>query len=518
MSPLPAVQTSHFKTQLAAFKTSLEGLKSKDVKTIALGVQVGGSGTRLVLRSHDTNGNNNENIPVTQLKLETKSPDEIRDLFIAVAHAKQMFINLAKDLGQTVLPIIDSICGFPLSAKSPNPDITNKTRRENGKSYELGEHFLANLNRGPTTSRTEALSKNVIMPAGSVYDEDENNRVVNFLNLTKSAASSIQGLAFNISYRDDINHQAKPIGDSEVNPTITINQSVTNDTVLVASSAASHIDENSHNRFTVKPGENVVGLVCGTGFNIGFCKNREEGNGFTEVENTEIGHTKDTIDSYLTPLDPTGTKALSLEKLLASSKDGEGIRGRFNRLAEQMTNPSDLSQKSINTLNQALKNTGLNQHNCDPLTVNNVTIGVRAIQELIVEQVRQGKPPSYRDAFTAALKLQSHNPAELLARAFTALQFDQITQVLSTGNTGKIMRDDKTTRLALTGSWIVNLIDSLPNGKTIFLDVLNKKLNRKTPLTTEQLVLFKDKDCDGMNNALDNSLIQARAAMARLAV
>jgi hypothetical protein len=357
-----------------------------------------------------------------------------------------------------------------------------------------------------------------MMPAGSHEKPEENNHVVNFLNLTNSAASSIPGLAFNISYRDDINPQAKLISGSEASPTITINQSVTNDTVLVASSAASHVDDVSHNRLTVKPGENVVGLVCGTGFNIGYCKSREENNGFSEIVNTEIGHTKDTIDSYLTPLDPAKNPDLSLEKLLASSKDNEGIRGRFNNLVVQINRSSSLLQNSIDTLNQALKNTGLNQHAQNPLTVNNVAIGVRSIQELIAEQGKQRKPPSYRDAFTAALQSSSPYPAELLARAFTALQFDQITQVLSTGNTGNIMRDDKTTRLALTGSWVVNLIDSLPNGKTIFLGILNKKLNRTNPLTTEQLVLFKDKDCDGMSNALDNAIIQAKAAMARMSV
>jgi hypothetical protein len=202
-----------------------------------------------------------------------------------------------------------------------------------------------------------------------------------------------------------------------------------------------------------------------------------------------------------------------LEKLLASSKESEGIRGRFNNLVVQINRSSPLLQSSVDTLNQALKNTGLNQHGQNPLTADNVTIGVRAIQKLIQEN-----KGSYRDALTAALKSSGPNPAELLARAFTALQFDQITQVLSTGDTGNIMRGDQTTRLALTGSWIVNLIDSLPNGKTMFLDILNKKLNRKNPLTTEQLVLFKDKDCDGMSNALDNALIQAKAAMVRMSV
>jgi len=77
------------------------------------------------------------------------------------------------------------------------------------------------------------------------------------------------------------------------------------------------------------------------------------------------------------------------------------------------------------------------------------------------------------------------------------------------------MKDDKTTRLGLTGSWIVNPIEALPNGKAFFLNILNRKLGRKKPLVAQNLVLFSEKDKDGMINMLDSSLLQAKAAMAR---
>jgi len=506
--------TNVYARKLNEFEQTLKE-KLQGNKRAALGVKIGGSGANIIAKLDDgslveTGFKLNKKPEAKDQTAESleKQQNEVRDMFLAIAKVKEIFITAANNVGQNILPMIDSICGFPLSGKTPNPEIADTRLRDNDGFYSPGDHYLRNLDHGSTIALDGPEYET--MPPGSLDNPSDHNRVYNFLELTNSAAKTALGSKkYNIVYRDDLRQTATPNHPD----TITISQNTTNDTVLVASSSASLAGEDA--KSGVQLGENAVGLVCGTGFNIGYCEDYQGDSKFAKVSNTEIGATqvKAETNKLVTTLDAPGEQ--NLEKLLASSNVLEdGLSGRFNRLEKQLNaTDSSKAKQSLDTLNEALASTNLNLGVTKPLTVENAKIGVTAIRKLLAKQKRE--EPSYREAFEQALKLTSPNPAELIARAFVALQLEQISDILSSGKIGDLMKDDKTTRLGLTGSWIVNPIEALPNGKAFFLNILNRKLGRKKPLVAQNLVLFSEKDKDGMINMLDSSLLQAKAAMAR---
>ncbi len=499
---LPDINNRNYHAALEKFQSRLNSTQGR----LALGVQIGGSGTKLLIRTAD--GQTLE----TELGLKdkfdkSKTPidkqNEVREMFIAIMHAKQMFIDVASTLEQEVIPMVDSICGFPLTKTQVNPESPDA-------EIIKGEHYLRNLDHGQTILSGITNAEINTMPAGTTDNPSSHNRIYNFEALSRHAAQANPKLNFDFSYSDDtkntttINSSIKPNPGNKVQ----IQSTTTNDTVLVARSIADKI----------QTGENTVGIVVGSGFNIGYCENYQGNGKFAEIRNTEIGGSNNTSDVFLSLSDePFLNEARSLndanlEKLLACSESGkEGLEARFEHLTAIVnSNNNDAISSATKTINFYLDKAYSNDQG--------ITIGsIKTEMPKIKAEIQ--KTGSYRNTFLHILKNGSPD-AQLIVKALFVMQINAITKVLSSKNMFPLISNPKTTKIAITGSWGGILIGALDKGAEIFATLLNDKLKAKTGYTRSQytagdITLYGKNDYDGMVHMLDNALIQAKAAMAR---
>ena len=506
MLSLPAISNAQFQKDLKEFEQKLSELKgSKDF--IAQGLKVGGSKVEVIVKAKDK-----APISVCFKRDGSLSPAEkeaeTRDLFITVAHAKRAFVDVAQSMGQTILPMIDSVCGYPINDKHPHPQVAEL-------KYPVGAHYLANLDHGIVNDTNPFHERVFVNPS-----QESNRRMYNLLALNHLAVSP--GVNFKLDYKDDdtqhsLSLQAQaPFGEQRA---LDLKISSTNDTLLVARSAS------THHSSTIGEGENVIGLVCGSGFNIGSCNNyQSQKNDFTGSNNTEIGGRLkglSVLKPYITSLDQNLVEAkgedLSLENLLACPKGKlEGLPNRLETFCQQLqAKDKSAAKQSIKELNDAIKFMGFS--NEDVLKYEDMFFAAKTLQS------ESHKTNSYRE--TLIRNATNTNPGSattLVARAFIALQLSQIIKVLASQDNSQLhasMIDTKTRRIALTGSWATNLVEAMPSGygKSVFAEVLNRELKRegKDQIAASDIILYGDNDYDGMINHLDNALMQARAALSR---
>ncbi len=483
LSSLPPA--NNYKAQLKEFQTKLGGVQGP----IALGTKIGGSGTDLLIRTGDGQTS------VTELKLKDKSEKEVREMFLAIAHAKQIFVDVASTLEQEVIPMVDSVCGFPLTNDLRNPESPETTAVE-------GEHYLRNLNRGQTILSGITAPELNIFPAGTPTNSASHNRVYNFAALNRCATEANQELGFDFHYSDDTGktRTTTALGNQNPKTKVQIQAMSTNDTVLVARSAANKLQK----------GENCVGIVAGSGFNIGYCENYLGDDQFAEVVNTEIGESAAIGFQHPFLDDVISGDGASLEKLLACKEKGKGgLEARFEHIARIAGNADHAAKETAaKTINSYLNQSYETETNFTSQDLE------KAVSDLRTTITRKG----YRNALIDTLGNRHQLEAQKLAKALFILQIDLLTTVLSSKRMQPTMTNPKTSKIALTGSWAANIIKALPQGTDIFTKLLNAKLKKGKPFSSSDIILRESLEYDGMINQLDSALVPIKAAMARALV
>lgn len=292
-----------------------------------------------------------------------------------------------------------------------------------------------------------------------------------------------------LHYRDD----GMSVNDSSYSTTLRV--SILNDTVAVAASAAKDLTE----------GEHAIGLVCGTGMNIGHCKDYNTSTGdFRVTENTEAGHSQlplpkvgEDVFKYQSPLDlnyaRTKGETLTLEETFA----GDALPRAYKMLKAMLGDPAILKR----TREQVLQH--LNRYApvdakfdiSDNDGENVLSINFDETSTINAELRAEIMPTNHKIEYRA-------RSGDVLARALTLSLADRLSNTLIE-KYGNEIKNPKTKVFAMTGSHLLHGILEVPGAQELFIDKLQDFRRNASP-NSEPLKIVKHgrNDMDGLRDVL----------------
>lgn len=211
----------------------------KNGTALAAAVQIGGSGTRLILGkvTDKTRGSKIINCQ------PTKGDHRDRAGLLVLADILKVIAEKAKDLDQNSIPLMLSVAGYPCK---DNPGLYGNTALKDSEAVWNFANF-----RPQNGEANAALDKDIPKNA------PERERLLNVKELP---------------YARFAEGDKKNCFDTKIY----------NDTVSLATACAGNDN--------LQDGDSTVGLVCETGFNIGFAENyNQETSSFQSSTNTESG-------------------------------------------------------------------------------------------------------------------------------------------------------------------------------------------------------------------------------------
>ena len=220
----------------------------------------------------------------------------------------------AKKLGQKVLPVDLGIAGF---TTKEHPVFKGHNLRR-----EPGLHILPNFTLDKSKPEPE-------------------DRLINFANSARRMADIVGA---ELKYQDE-SGIARITQD---NRDFTLDFKVINDTVAIGNSVIKNLND----------GENVLTMVCGSGFNVGKLEDFDKKSGaFKQLTNTEVGHeTKALSQGVLDLFDKSFIEAndskLSPEWLFAGGAAGVAEPQGLVAYLESKRSSSEFAQSSLVQLEQ----------------------------------------------------------------------------------------------------------------------------------------------------------------------
>ncbi len=365
----------------------------------------------------------------------------------------------AIEIGQSILPVTFGVAG---SSTISEP---NKYLGEPALPQVLGLHSLPNYSFN-----------------GSSLAEDVGHiRKPSLVNFYTAMTRTLSGLPVTLNYIDEA-RVANPIVDKSENSKLVMDYTVRNDTVSVAASCVDGL----------RNGDNVLGLVCGSGFNLGYCSNYQKGR-FIEERNYEAGHHSIPL-KFTSPLDLyiSDQRKRTPEQVFAGGNKGnenKGIRMQLKFLREVLADPEGINYKFVEY--SVLPH--LNQFLNEPLTMDSIQKSPLIRADYLASNRELVAEAKAADPLALALCLsQAKRLGAYLAASFKTQFASALTQ-----------------KLAITGSHFLDIL-SVHGAENLFKAELAKvrgSLNDQIQLVT----LDKDR-VDGMIELVESQSHNLRSS------
>ncbi len=449
--------------------------------SLAAAIQIGGSGIQVGITGlkpdnevsifelpqfKKTNGETNFDVQVQNAKDNYEN-------FKVLAQIIEFVGKHAQELGQENFDVDIGVAGF--DAHNPPSNMGEETKKK-AKLAREGEYLLANV----------------------PLHADDGRGITNFFNpkilFTEELRNSSNGFSFK-------SEQGKIASN-----TFRINGSILNDTVTLA---CSHTEG-------LQKGDSSVGVVCGTGFNMGIAK-RFNGIGFDDLQcaNLELGHWPVVADAaYLSPFDIPFVKE---GRLLNQNERNELVKTKSPEKLFSGSNPKEA---------RSIKNILINIRDLANLpndrTIDQIGIGINSNEaKEAIAQLESDKPlEEYSDIdIEKVLMLSTPVTAQVFLKKLYLNYFNRLGMLI--GETLNKQFADNTKAINFTGSYFVEPMKKLPEADLFFRKGLAKGLNKQSA-DDIKINLTSREEMDGMvtmiktkANAESKRRIEALAAMNR---
>ncbi len=412
---------------------------NKEPSSLAVAAQIGGSGIQIGI----TGLKANNEVSIFELPKfkkangETTIQQQIQDAkdnygnFRTLAQIIEFVGDYADGFNQENFDVDIGVAGFDAHNPPANMGDNTKAKAREGKD---GEYYMANV----------------------PFDSGDGRGAVNFFNPSMLFTKKLRNRTTGFSFRSERGTIASPFK---------VNGSILNDTVTLA---CSHTEG-------LKIGDSSVGVVCGTGFNMGIAKGFN-GVGFDDLKdaNLELGHWEVSPDAkYLSPFD---IPFVQDGKLLDSKEREELVK---TKSPETLFSGSSAEARSIKNILINIRDL-VNFYNkpADKTTLKALNTGIDLEEaEIAITQLESQKPlEQFSDIeIGEALKPSTTTTAN---NFFKNLYLDYFKRLgILIGETLKGQGVDNPKAINFTGSYFVEPMKTLEKADQLFRVGLQSSLD-----------------------------------------